>query len=555
MAKLICLNNLRIINMFSSDQDFTPPKNLYDFRAWTELISKIDVNDNSSMTGQTSQLCNNNFRTFLKAFPWLHKYWTKFAQFIWSAKYDLKTVEPIFVEALSRNTLIYSVDMWLEYIKFFQTHLAQTEQHRLRGIFASALDAVGSLYNSSEIWHMALNYENEHRRTRFFLLSKVISYPVSELKQFWAELQTILPRVPVGQLKQFDPNKTVTELFSETEQVSNQVLPPNAEIQARAEANKRLSDLYNASLKMLSKRYGYEINITRQHFDFISPDEIQIGNWEAYASMLEKEYNADPSWVNYNSVVQCYERAIIPCAFVDSIWLNYANFLEDAANSHHRQKFASVEDARAVYNRIPYQVLPSAKIVQAEFEEVYSSTLATELYNQMALSNYAEQIVAAAYYAQRTINEEEAAAVLRSAAVRLIENNDLEGGSVIAATLLNLKNEATANAGGAVYLTEYARRLIQSDPEQSSMILYDFIYKNENTPPLEDRILVLDIYLEYARTKSMPADFQLNLENERNKLRNKLVFNQDYFNNSYMLSARHPEQKLREWLATSSSTI
>ena len=52
----------------------------------------------------------------------------------------------------------------------------------------------------------------------------------------------------------------------------------------------------------------------------------------------------------------------------------------------------------------------------------------------------------------------------------------------------------------------------------------------------------------------MPAEFQLNLELERNKNRSKLVFNKDYFNNKYMLERSPPEQKLKELIANGIGT-
>lgn len=541
--------------MFNSDQVFTPPENPYNFRAWMELISKIDSVDPSSLPHQQTQLCLSNFNTFLETFPWLHKYWSKYAAFTYSVNFNILSAKQIFMKALSKSKLIFSVDMWIEYIKFLQTHLSASEQDSLGKVFAEALDAVGSLYNSSEIWHLALNYEHEHRRTRFFLLSKVITYPVADLKQFWAELQTIISRVPIGQLRQFDPRKPVSELLTMQEQPANLVLPPTTEKQMREEITSQLSNYYNESLKILSKRYKYEINISRQYFDFNSPDEIQIGNWEAYTAMLEQEYREKPTIENYIAATQCYERALIPCAFVDSIWLNYANFMEDVARNSSTQKtFASIDDVRDIYERIPYDVLPSARIVYAEFEEVYYATKASSTYDQMASSKYAEQVVAAAYYAKRTSGDDQAAEILRSAAQRFIQADDQEGGSVVAATLLELANESTNDVFGAIYLSEYAKKLIYSDPEQSNKILYDFIYNNQKNVTLEDKILMLDIYLEYARNHSISAGFQLDLEILRNKFRNKLVFNKDYFNNTYMLSGRPPEQRMKEWITSSSST-
>ena len=527
-----------------SEQDFELPSNPYDFNSWVALVSKIDSYDSSSMTGSTYDSSIRIFDGFLANFPWLYAYWTKYAHFVWSGRCDLSQTISIFKRALSPNVLRYSVEMWLEYIKFIRANTPASDQETIRSVFAEALDAIGTHYCSGEIWSMAIEFEMDHRRPAFQLLAKAVSCPTNKLSQFWTELQGMLPRVPISQLTQFDKNKSVHEIMSAGE------LPPSlisgaGEQNIRAERTKIITELYENSLTSISKRYRFEININRHFFHFNSPDEVQIGNWENYASTFEQIFNENPTQENFNAVVEIYERALIPCAFIDSIYLHYADFLEETSN--YKYPFCPTIDlARNVYRRMPMKVMPSAEIVYAEFEEANNPSIAESLYEGLAKSNYAEHVIAAAYYFKRLSNTTRAIEILRSGRDRLKFNNDVFGAAAIASELLELANETSDDINEALYASKYAKIISESDPQSGNLALFKAIY---STPDilLENKISLLKIYIEYSRKHGIEAKFQLDLENLYNILKNRLLWHKQYFDQTYLNAQKPPEKKLDEW--------
>ncbi|OHS96135.1 hypothetical protein TRFO_37718 [Tritrichomonas foetus] len=539
-----------------AEQHLSPPENPYDYQEWTNVISKIDVSESASMTGQEFQSCVELYSKFLETFPWLYAYWTKYANLIYSGKSDLQAAKEIFNKALSKNVLYYSVEMWLEYIMFFQVRLPHTEQDQMRTIFCQALDSIGTHYHSGEIWSLAMNFESEHKRPYFHLLAKSIAQPTDKLDRFWSELQSMLPRIPVGQLISFDLSKSVTELTSQAEQISQQpprIMSPQEEQSIRAQYTTSITDVYNSSLAKLSKVNYFEININRHFFHFNSPDDAQIGNWEAYSANLEKVFKQTHSKSDFDAVVQIYERALIPCAFIDSIWLHYASFLEDCALMQ-EPRYATIDDARNIYLRIPMAVMPSAKVVYGEFEEVYSPEKAVAVYTELSGSYYAEQIIAAAYYTKRTHPPDSNVAqqVLAAGRDRLLSVGDRDGASVVAAVLLDLSNEASEGITGAAYTSKYARRIAESSPQQANELLFNAIFPNDSTPledriPIEDRVSLFPVYIEFNRKHGMPANFQMSMELNYNKLKNKLTWHRNYFDQTYLIQGQQPEQKAKMW--------
>lgn len=522
--------------------------NPYDFRQWVKIMKQIDLKDSGAISGDEYQKYDSLYQQFLSVFPWLHKYWTKYALFVWNAKQDLTLIREIYRNALSRSKLMYSVEMWREYINFFQINLPATDKATIKEIYAEALDAIGAHFNSSEIWNIVLNFEAENQVSRFLLLAKAISNPISELKRFWSELQTLISRVPSRILHQFDPSRSVRELLFFQDRPEPHNYPPTREMEILKSVSEKLTKLYHESLEQLSKSYKYISNISRYYFLFESPDDIQIGNWEQYAEMLEDEFREKLTKQSFDAVVHCYECALIPCAFISSIWISYANFIEDAAVSNSQSnQYATIDDCRSIYQRIPFNVIPQAKSIYAEFEEQYYPASAAQIYLEMSQSQYAEQVVSSVYFTLRTQGLDAAAHLLRTSIKRFVEGGNEVASSVLAAALLDLCNETSDNVNGSVYLSEYANKLVSNDPQAANTALYDLCYNNTHLK-LDDKLVLLQIYMDYAMVNGVKSDFQLQLQKTFDEKKNKLIFNQDFFNQQFLISKQPTELKKKLWI-------
>jgi hypothetical protein len=299
---------------------------------------------------------------------------------------------------------------------------------------------------------------------------------------------------------------------------------------ARSEIIQRLTDLYKVSLKSHDRRLKFETLITRTYFHFNSPDESQINNWEDYISMLQ---DSDAS---QREIVELFERALIPCAFVDGIWFRYATYLEAF----------SVDEARLVYERIPYAVMPRLRVVYAEFEEEFSAPdVYDRIYQELSESRLAEHVIAAANYRLRHDQTEGAIAVLTDARDRLAD--DPEGAAVVASVLLDVSGIESNDVHSGVYAVKRARKVAESDPQAANTIMFDAIFSDTQIL-IEDRVSILQIYLEYIRQWGFEASFQLDMERAFMNMKNTVVWHRDYFEHSFLSAGEPPENRDRAWI-------
>ncbi|KAH0788953.1 TPR-like protein [Histomonas meleagridis] len=525
--------------MLGKEQN-TPPANPYDFQGWMDCISKIDISQSANISKQEYDTNVKIFHDFLTTFPCLYNYWVKYASLIWAGSDSYEEVQKIFNMALETN-LRHSVEMWSEIIKFYQSHYTQSEMPQLRFVYGEALDAVGHNFKSGILWRQAIDFEVSLNKSPYFLLAKAITNPIINLRNFWEELQNLLPRIPLHELTQFDPNKSVSELlkidiFMTGDSSDDQTI--------RSNITQDLTALYNKSLDSYSNRVYYENSITRTYFHFLSPDEAQISNWESYINEFETLFYKDMNEDRLNDVIELYERALIPCNYIESIWIEYANFIESVTI------IDGVSLSRDIYKRIPYHIIPHAKILYAEFEEEYNNENAEALYTEMSESDYAEQVITSACYYKRTNRIDVSLTVLRNSRDKMLQNNDIEGAAVIATALLELYGEESDIIYSTTYLLKFIKKLIDENKFDDANQLLFSVTQGENAEKIliEDRLPLIQIYIECCRMWGVDANFQLNLEMTYNKLKNKMMWHKEYFKQTELNKRKPPEKRLENWI-------
>jgi hypothetical protein len=416
--------------------------------------------------------------------------------------------------------------MWTDFTKFFSLHLPPTDIARMRSVYAEALEAVGSSFASGQLWRSALAFETANNGRPFFLLAKAICYPIGELRTFWTDLQTLISKTLTSELAAFSPSLTLAELFEMP--IEEQTF--SDEQAARSEIIQKLTDRYNAALKSHCRRLKFEALITRTYFHFNSPDESQINNWEDYISMLQD------SEASRHEIVELFERALIPCAFIDGIWFRYATYIETF----------SVEEARLVYQRIPYAVMPRLRVVYAEFEEEFSELgVYDRIYQELSESRLVEHVIAAANYKLRHDQTESAIALLTEARDRLAD--DPEGRAVVASVLLEVSGIESDDVHSGIYVIKRAKKVAESDPQAANTILFDAIFSDTQIL-IEDRVSILQTYLEYVRQWGFEASFQLDMELAFMNMKNKVVWHRDYFEHSFLTAGEPPEKRDQAWI-------
>ena len=459
----------------------------------------------------------------LRAFPLFYGLWVRLAHLVWSGTGDWKESEAVFMKAIETTSLKYSPEFMREFVSFASAH-AGIEEARL--VLINALGSIGNHFLSGPLWRAAIDIEKERENGRvLFVLSYAISKSTNQLKEFWDELQTVLPRSSVSELAALDLGIGLKELLEKPiEMVSCD------EQEVRCVVAEKLKTVYESSLSDVMRRSRYENAITRTYFHYHAPDEAQIANWESYIqAMLDTKAEID-------KITELFERALIPCYYIEDMWILYADFMEKE----------SIEAAVSVYERIPFEVMPRARIIYAEFLEEHGN--ADMLYQDMSNSMNAEQILAVSSYLRRKGNQEIAVKVLRSARDRMNEAKDFEGAGIVAGELFELTGEPSddLNDTSATYLSKVAMLASRDDPDKANTLLFNAIFQSSLL--LEDKVTLLEIYLDYVRQWGTDAAFQMDMEIELVKMKNQVIWHKNYFEQSFLASNGPPENRLILWL-------
>lgn len=503
------------------------PENIYDYKEWQEIFNKYDSSDSSSISQQNQKDISELYQQFLKTFPQLHIYWAKFANFQMMASGDIKDAIDVFEQALSPEILLNSLDMWREYIKFIATHM-QDDPNQLRQIYARALDAIGWHFKSGTLWLEAIQLELQSSRNPFFYYVKSILQPTNELVRLYKEFQTIIPKTTTEFIKSIDLDMPLLKYIELGD------VPMNEQIVA-AEEDERLKLLstyavkYERSTELCREIIQFENQITRDYFHFIAPDEAQISVWEQYSTWAIEGGKNDLA-------VRLFERAVIPCAHIDAIWLEYAFFLEDLGN---------IDAARAVYKRMPLGILHRGNEYYAAFEESQNPQEAQNIYSEMTTSSFADEIIAAANFYQRHSDNDTAASILMNAQGKFVEREDFNGAGVVNARLMDLQWPVEPVAKSAASIIKYCERAADEDINN---ILFAAVFNEPAEVCIEDRVALASLYFQYARLWKIDINFQYNIETTVESLKSKILWYRYYFNQHEIMSQVSPEKIEEDWI-------
>lgn len=410
-------------------------------------------------------------------------------------------------------------------------------------VYFEALDAIGRTYKAGAIWKTAIEFmKKEIKKSPFFMLTKAITCPVEGLFELWDELQSYLSKVSVEEMLIFENSNGESDIKSMYQKLDGLNNTDNVdEKDLRASVARKLNDDFLKTKENYAKRLKFETAITRSYFHFLALDEAQICNWECYIETFKKMFHENNTKELFNDIIEIYERAIIPCNYVESIWLDYANFIETTLGE---------SSAREIYFRIPFKVLPHSKVVYAEFEEEHSLENAKRVYNSMINTDYAEHVIAAAEFYFRNNDMESAKNILISSRDRMLQNDDVSGASAVAACLLEIAGEQSEMIYSAGYISKLIRKMIlENREEEANNLLFDVTQgEHSSLLLLEDRINLIQIYLECCRKWGVDAAFQIELELEYNKLKNKLLWHKSYFEQRELKQKSSPESKYSKWL-------
>ena len=497
-------------------------ENLLELAKTADEISRVEVG--GAVSREEFDAARASLDRLLTAFPLLYGVWVRLSRLVWTGTGEWSAVEEVFRKAVDTTGLKYSPELWTEFVRSASSHAGTDEARR---VLLLSLASVGDHFMSGPLWKALVDLEKQREMGRpLFVLAHAVAHATQDLKEMWEELQSLLPRTSIQQLLALDLDVPLPEAL---ERPLGELGDGN-EHEIRAAIAEKLAKVYEASLDEVLRRSKFETAITRHYFHFQAPDDSQIENWEAYIEMLRKTGAPD------QKIIELYERALIPCNYIECVWMNYADFMEER----------DPEAARSVYERIPFNVIPRAKITFAEFLEQYGDP--EPVYDELAASSNAEQAIAAAHFWMRK-QSDKAPAVLREARDRMVAAGDADGAGLVAAELLQIAGEASDELleTSASYVSSRACLAATDDPDAANTTLYTAVFQSPAIL-LEDRVTLLEIYVEYLRQWGSEAAFQLEMEITLQKMKNQLIWHRHHFDQSFLASTEAPENRLHLWI-------
>lgn len=411
------------------------------FNIWEDLLESSEALEGGlckASSERALQLFRFSFDHFLNRFPYSHGYWIKYAETEFRLGFT-DNAELVYLRAVSFAPM--SVDLWAAYCSF--KLITSPDPDAVRLTLEEAVDQAGLHYLAHPIWDKYIEFEErEQDRLRLFkLYDRIIRIPLHQYAKYFAKFMEMCPALPVdalvvpAYLEQFRAEFEVdkSELIEQDERKEEQTQTVE-EIKAEEEADLRSRianyhiQIYVRTQNQVAARWQYESNISRPFFHVVYLAEEELVNWRRYIHFEEVEGDAD-------RVISLYERAVIPTAQYEEMWLRYTRWL-----------IASelVEQARVIFQRGCYTVpvgRTELRLQYARFEEAQGNPeTAKDIYDIIleALPTSVESIIGLANLLRRHESSRAALELLAKKSKTLLAAGALEDAAILISTQVNM---------------------------------------------------------------------------------------------------------------------
>ncbi|VVT46996.1 uncharacterized protein SAPINGB_P001492 [Magnusiomyces paraingens] len=365
-----------------------------------------------------------------------------------------------------------SIDLWSAYTTFLVEGLTvddtstststskNTERKKqidtVHSVFERAAAVIGRDFMSHVFWDEYLAFEVSHSpdnipKSSLKILSRIVRLPLhqyaryyeqfsEELSSFLSSLYDDLDTAPVDEKTALLVLRPMEVAYLK-EKATKKIITPQAILDYFANI------IFARTQQGTTDRWAYESLISRSYFHVVELEPDQLENWQSYLTWAENEYqrilklftnsrNNDGSleqeelyWkecitedVVEDALEQArtlYERALIPCALYDSIWLRYVRWLYSLARAYAQpegkfkeQSQQLYEDTRNVYRRASNIYVPVTRpfirFQYSMFEESLGEIVRARDILQAMQEEACEGMTLAATY-----NEDKTASLLR----------------------------------------------------------------------------------------------------------------------------------------------
>lgn len=265
---------------------------------WEDLIQKTEGVLARVRTGHALDVARSVFDKFLTKFPLLFGYWIKYAQL--EQQYgDEELTSTIYERSVA--AFPNSIELWVQYLDL------ETDRDRKRVLFQRASGLVGQDFLAHVFWDKYLEFCAEDDQVEVVkVLEEIIRIPLHQYARYYEKYR---------------------ELGAETGESQ---------------------EVFQTTATKTNERWVYESKITRNYFHVVELDRDQLDNWDAYLDYMEQNSSR-------HETVALYERALIPGALYEGLWLRYARWLQTQT-----QETQAQEDVRNIYRRAAV-VIPRAR--------------------------------------------------------------------------------------------------------------------------------------------------------------------------------------------------
>ncbi|CCD24163.1 mRNA splicing protein PRP42 NDAI_0C05040 [Naumovozyma dairenensis CBS 421] len=296
---------------------------------WETLISHLITKSkpiNKALEPELCDLIRNTYESILFHFPYLENYHIDYALFEFKLG-NISKVHKTFKQALSifnQRSLL----LWISYLKICNDIILEPKQ--LFKKYETAEKYIGLHFYSAEFWDLYLKQLEERciMKNRYFIvLRKILEIPLYSYSKFYAiwlhHIDNIKDLSQLTYLVRKDELLKKFNIDVDFRRRRGLLL-----LDAKTKLKKLTKELYTVTQCQVLEMFTlFESKITTQYYtspeNLIASDEIVI--WEKYINYTINLNITNLIYLNF-------QRALLPLAHYDLIWIKYANWLIDKEN-------------------------------------------------------------------------------------------------------------------------------------------------------------------------------------------------------------------------------
>lgn len=241
---------------------------------WEGLISQTEaLLARNGGNRQVLDVSRSVFDKLLTKYPLLFGYWIKYAQLEQQYGDGNKS---IYERAI--NAFPNSIELWTQYLD-----LQEDDREKKKMLFKRASFLVGQDFLSHPFWDKYLEFCSQEDQVE---VKKVLE---------------IIIHIPLHQYARY---------YEKYRELNG----------GEAQETEESQQIFQQTAKKTNERWPFESKITRNYFHVVELEKDQLENWDQYLDYIELNGSNE-------EISALYERALIPAALYDSLWLRYVRWM------------------------------------------------------------------------------------------------------------------------------------------------------------------------------------------------------------------------------------